>query len=70
MGPKRETNISFSEILKNLEKKFFVSTKNKSLYVCLKAGLQSPEERNFPLRQRIKINFDVIKEYNDFSFQW
>ena len=70
MGPKRETNISFSEILKNLEKKFFVSRKNKSLYFCLQAGLQSPEERNFPLRKRIKINFDVIKEYNDFSFQW
>ena len=46
---------SCAEIVANLEKKFYVSSKNKSLYDYLKGEPLCPFERGFPLRKRINI---------------
>ena len=44
---------SFSKTITNLENKFYVSDKNKSLYEYLKENPKCGKERNFPLRRRI-----------------
>ena len=44
---------SFSDVITNLEKKFFVSSKKKSLYKCLKEESDGLSERDFSLRKRI-----------------
>ena len=43
----------FSNMISNLEKQFFVSSKSKSLYDCLKEGPYCSNDRDFPLRRRI-----------------
>ena len=49
---KKEPN-SFSNVITNLEKKFYVSSKNKSLYDYLKEGPDCSQHNDFPLRRRI-----------------
>ena len=44
-----------SDILVNLEKRFHVSSKNKSLFHYLVKDPECPKERNYPLRRRIGI---------------
>ena len=44
-----------AEVVANLEKKFYVSSKHKSLYDYLTGEPQCPFERGFPLRKRINM---------------
>ena len=44
------------DIIENLETKFYVSSKNKSLFDYLVNGPECPKERNYPLRRRFGEN--------------
>ena len=43
------------DILINLEKHFYVSSREKSIFEYLLNGPECPEERNYPLRRRVGI---------------
>ena len=45
-----------SDILENLETKFYVSSRNKSLFEYLVNGPECPNEQNLLLRKRLCIN--------------
>ena len=49
------TEKSTSDILINLEKKCYVSSKNKSFFDYLAKGPECPIERNYPLLSRIGL---------------
>ena len=48
-------------ILENLEKKFYVSSKNKSLFDYLVTGPKWRIKRDFPLRKRILLKYSKVK---------
>ena len=50
---------TLSTLISDLEKKFYVSSKEKPLFEYLANDPESPEERNYPLRKRIGIREEL-----------